>query len=309
MTARWRALGWRIGLLLLLGAGGSGAGAEVRAVVISGLGGTPDYAERFDRNATDIAAAMSSLSADDQAVQRLTSPRRDALLEAIQAAAAVEGELFALVLIGHGTTDARGWRFNLPGEDLDDASLVAALANVRAARQLVVVASSASGALLETLSQPGRLLVTATKSGGEVNAVRFGRHFAQALRDGAADLDRNEIVTLAEAWRYTVAEVAAWYERENLLASENPRLSGEGADTLALARLGALADAADDPVVAALLERRERLQVEFAALRDDKPDREIAAYYSALEQVLLRIARLQLEIDEATGWSESDADS
>jgi len=295
-------------LVLLCGCS-SIAAADVRAVVSTGLGGTPEYAERFDADAQGIAAALSSLSADPDAVQRLEEPGRDELVAAIEAAAAEPGSLFVLVLIGHGTTDARGWRFNLPGLDLDDASLVAALANASAARQLVVVASSASGALLPSLSQPGRLLVTATKSGAELNAVRFGEYFARALGDGAADLDRNEIVTLAEAWRYTSAEVSAWYEGENLLASEHPRLTGEGADTLALARLGALAGAADDPVVAALLARREALETEFSQLRGEKPGMGIADYYGALEELLVRIARLQIELDEATGREDTDAES
>jgi len=283
--------------------------AAVTALVATGQAGTPEYAERFADSAADIVAALSSLSAQENAVELLEAPDRAALLSSIEARAGQDQPLFVLVLIGHGTTDARGWRFNLPGDDLDDAALSGALANVQAVRELVVIATSASGALQDTLSQPGRSLVTATRSGSELNAVRFPVHFAQALRDGAADLDRNEIVTLAEAWRYTDNAVAGWYERENLLASEHPVLSGEGADTLALARVGALADAADDPVVTALLERRETLEAEFVALRSDKHGMAVADYYDALEGVLLRIARLQAEIDVATGWSDTDETS
>ena len=303
--------------------------AGVRAVVASGLGGTPEYDEAFRRDAATIGAALASLDPDPDAVAVLEAPTREALLEALEArvdaaAAGVgadaggtggtggtgyagTGDVLALVLVGHGTLDADGYRFNVPGPDVTAADLVGALATSGAEAEVVVVATSASGALLDVLTQPGRVVATATKSGGELNAVRFAEHFADALDGADADVDRNEILTLGEAFRHADAATRRWYEERNLLAPEHARLAGEGADALALARLGSLAAAGDDPVVAALLDERSTIEAEFAALRGRKDELAAADYWDALEALLLRIARLQVSIDEATGWSEGDA--
>ena len=304
MSPRAGALVALLALACLPGASAAG----VRAVVASGLGGTPEYAEAFARDAATIGEAIASLDAAPDAVTVLDAPDRDTLLSALdEAVAGAAGGTLILVLVGHGTVDAEGYRFNVPGPDVGVADLVGALATGRAARELVVVATSASGALLEALGEPGRALVTATKSGGELNAVRFAGHFADALADPGADIDRNEILTLGEAFRHADAATRRWYEERNLLAPEHARLVGEGAGALALARLGALAAAGDDPVVARLLDERADLEAEFAALRGDKDTLPAADYWTALEGLLLRIARLQASIDEATGWSEGDA--
>jgi len=86
-------------------------------------------------------------------------------------------------------------------------------------------------------------------------------------------------------------------------------LRGEDADDIAVALLGSLRDAKDDPVVASLLEQRLTLEQRFKALRLRKSDMPVDDYYSELETLLLSIARLQQSIDKATGWSDRDASS
>lgn len=297
------------GLSAVLIAGSGLARADIRAVVVAGLGGEPEYADAFADQARRVGEALSTLSADSEAVVVLEAPDADTFYEAVSEAAAAEVNLFALVLIGHGSSDSRQYRFNLPGPDPTTADLVTALVDVRAAQQLVLVGTSSSGALLDTLEQPGRVLVTATRSGAENNLVRFPRFFAEALASGAGDYDRNEILTLAEAWRYTTTAVREYYESEALLESEHAELRGDGGERIALARLGSLAEATSNPLVAKLLDQRLELETAFAVLTARKSSMERVTYYEELEALLLRIARLQLVIDEATGWSESDAES
>ncbi len=285
------------------------AHADIRAVVVAGLGGNSDYAEEFAEQAQQIGNAFSTLSQDENAVVVLEEPSADIFLEAIRKAAAHEGDLFALVMIGHGSSDSRGYRFNLPGPDPTTSDLVAALTGVRATRQMVLVGTSSSGAVLDTLAEPGRVLVSATRSGAESNLVRFTRFFAEALAGGAADYDRNEILTLAEAWRYTTTAVREYYEAESLLMPEHAELRGDGSQLIALARLGSLALVTGDPIVSELLDQRLELETEFAVLTARKDTMSRTRYYDELETLLLKIARLQLVIDEATGWSESDAES
>jgi len=299
--------------------------AKTYAVVVEGLGGNAQYQASFSASVTAFTDALSTLdsvdgNSDDRNSSNGTIIRLDAsatrvdILDAIETQSSLmmddSGDgaaVFALVLIGHGTADNRNWRFNITGPDLSTDDLVAALNSIPTQQQLVVLGASASGAALDTLSQLGRVLVTATKSGGEINAVRFPGFLADAVASGAADYDRNEILTIAEAYRFAQARTAEYYEQEKLLASEHSRLRGENAPDMAIAYLGSLKDAKDNPVVASLLEQRLQLENAFKAIKQRKPEMAVNAYYEELEQMLLSIARLQQDIDKASGWSDSDS--
>ena len=306
-------------LLLALGAGRSAVADETGApatarergiagVVVQGLGGTADYAAEFADAAGVVADALVSLDPAGEAVERLDeSAGREAILAAIERQGARDAGTFVLVLIGHGSVDGDSWKFNVAGPDPDGDDLIGALATVRAPRQLVVLGASASGALLETLAQPGRVVVTATKSGGEINAVRFPGFLAEALDSAAADVDRNEILTVAEAFRFADARTREYYEEADLLASEHPRLLGDEAMSLPLARLGSLRLAGDDPAVLALLDTRLELERRYRELLSRKADLPTDDYYAELETLMLSIAGLQRAIDRASGWSEDDA--
>ena len=45
----------------------------------------------------------------------------------------------------------------------------------------------------EHLRKANRIVIAATKTGSEKNATNFARYFAEALREPAADTDKNEI--------------------------------------------------------------------------------------------------------------------
>lgn len=293
--------------------------ARTYAVIVSGLGGTSEYAASFADSTESVFSGLSSLEEDTTLITRLDdTATRATILEAIEqqaqrmtteASDITSEPVFVLVLTGHGNADNKGWRFNVPGEDISSADLIAALNSVPAARQLVVLAASASGAALESLSQLGRVLVTATKSGGEINAVRFHEYLAEAMQSDVADFDRNEILTIAEAYRFADARTREYYEQQNLLASEHSRLRGAEADEIAVALLGSLREAKDNPAVASLLDERLLLEQSFKSLKARKPDMAVGEYYEELETLLISIARLQQTIDETTGWSAGDADS
>jgi len=283
--------------------------AKTTGLVVTGIGGNEDYAEQFKAQGEVVVDALRTVSNDpsDFVLLQAEQAPREALLENLEKLASQQSDSFFLVLLGHGTVDSESWLFNLPGEDLTTEDLVAAMAKVDAATQLVLLGTSASGAVLDVLSQPGRYVVTATKSAGEINAVRFPEYLAKAMESAVADIDRNEILTLAEVFRYTNEQTQGYYEEQALLASEHARITGEQPERLALARLGSLREANDDPVVAKLLDERLLLEQEFLALKARKPDMQKAEFYEQLEPLLLSIARLQQTIDATTGWQEVEA--
>ncbi len=56
---------------------------------------------------------------------------------------------FVVVLIGHGSFDGENYRFNLPGDDLTDTDLARLFDELPAQDQLIINATSASGAVIE----------------------------------------------------------------------------------------------------------------------------------------------------------------
>ncbi|ASJ74747.1 C13 family peptidase [Granulosicoccus antarcticus] len=300
--------------LVLLLACANAAHSETHAVVVSGLGGEKNYSDSFSAAAQSYATALQTLDNGEERIVLLDETAgRDQILTAIQerveAANSSPSATLVLILVGHGTTDGSTWRFNITGPDLTTEDIVAALNPMSSGRQLVVLAASASGATLEALTQSQRVVVTATKSGGELNAVRFPEYLAAAMETSEADYDRNEILTMAEAFRYANARTQTFYEQQKLLASEHSRLVGDLAADIPVALLGSLKEAQDDPVVASLLAERLLLEEAFKALKARKQDLPTVDYYAQLEVLLLDIARMQQSIDAVTGWSETDAES
>ena len=290
------------------------ATAQTYAVVVSGLGGATQYTEQFSATGKVVFESLQSLDVDDDLIVYLDeTATREIILDAIADIASRinpdEPSVFSLFFIGHGNADSDGWRFNISGPDLTTQDIVAALNPVNASQQLVVLAASASGAALDILAQPQRVVVTATKSGGENNAVKFPEFLAQALRVSDADYDRNEILTIAEVFRFVDSRTVEYYEQEKLLAPEHARLKGENAVDIAVALLGSLKNATDDPAVASLLDERLILEDSFKQLKASKAGLVSSDYYTQLEKLLIKIALLQQSIDKATGWSERDAES
>src|SRR5207253_6991522 len=97
---------------------------------------------------------------------------------------------FALILIGHGSFDGVGYKFNLVGPDVTAEEIAAMCDHVAARRQLIVDTTSASGGAVQILERPRRAVIAATKSGTEKNATVFARYWVEALEDPAADTDK-----------------------------------------------------------------------------------------------------------------------
>ena len=139
------------------------------------------------------------------------------------------------------------------------------------------------------MAAPGRVVITATANLREREEPRFGEFFVEAFAAGAADLDKDERISLAEAFEYASREVARFYEDSGRLQPEHAMLEdsgdseasrapladagdGELARQLALggAVRNALADEAEDPELRELLAERATLQTSLDELRARK---------------------------------------
>jgi hypothetical protein len=281
--------------------------AETHFVVVGGLGGDTDYAERFSQEAEDLAAAASNtVGAEQVALLKGAGATREALETSLTdlVGEAAEEDAVVVYLIGHGTFDGTDYKFNIPGPDITATRLGQLLDNLVAKRQLVVNMTSCSGAMLEPLQTEGRIIITATKNGREKNATVFSRYWTAAFEDAEADIDKDESITVKEAYDYAVNKVGVFYESAQRLSTEHARMEGEGPETFLLARLGANAALAQDPRLAPLFKRREelRMAVDAIKLRRDSMDED--AYFDELQTILLQLATMDGQIEAARTVAE-----
>lgn len=281
-------IAWLLGLVPAL------AGAGVNVTIVQGLSGGATYEAQFSAETAAIGDALGAL-ADEVTVFAGSEARRERILahwQQLAESGVNSDDGFAVFLIGHGSFDGLEYKFNLPGPDLTDADLRDSLDALGSAPQLLVNTSSASGALLEKLAQESRTVITATRSGSQRNAPQFGRFFAAALTEPAADLNKDARVNAREAFDYASRQVADWFEFENRLVTEHPQLVGARAEHFVLAGLGAQAD---NPPTRGLAAARSRVESEIAALQGRRGTLSQEDYFEQLEKLLLELARLEEE--------------
>ena len=168
---------WKCGLAVFFGvAAAHPVFASTYILTVAGLGGEPDYEQRFNGLATDVDKLLRT-GASDRIVQTLKGPdatraKMEAALSQIAGQAKAQ-DAFVLMMIGHGTFDGAEYKFNLPGPDISASELATLLNRIPATRQLVVDMTSASGGAGATLKKENRIVVTATKSGTEKKRHRL----------------------------------------------------------------------------------------------------------------------------------------
>ncbi len=292
-----------VSLALLAASGLPAQTGNTYFLIVGGLGGEPDYEQRFASYVSDLEKICRTLAGDPSRVTALSG--KAATREAVQAnleklaRSATAADAVAVFLVGHGTFDGAAYKFNIPGPDLTADDLRGWLDRLPAGRQLVVTATSSSGACADKLAKDGRVVVTATRSGTERNATVFARYWVEALRDPAADTDKNETISALEAFRYAEEKVKRFYTDQKRLATEHPRLEGKLANSFVLARLGGAAQAASDPARRKLLAQRESLEQQIDALKFRKSALPADQYKKELERLLLDLARVQDAIEAA----------
>lgn len=292
------------------------ARAATYYVIVSGLGGEPDYDQRFKMWADDIESSLKKAGGDATLVT-LTAPTREQIRAKLSEVArqAKPDDALVLMLIGHGTFDGTEYKFNIPGPDLTGAELAMLLDKIPATRQLVVNMTSSSGGSIAFLQKKTRIVITATKAGTEKNATVFARYWAEALREPSADADKNETVSALEAFHYAQRKTTEFFDSQKRLATEHSVLedlgkgegertpsaeNGEGklAATFPVVRLGANAAAARDPNKRPLLEKKEQIEEAIDKLKYEKAAMPEQEYKQQLTTLLVELAKTQEALDQ-----------
>jgi len=285
-------------------------------IVVVGAAGEESYGTVFKASGAAFVQAGETAHAN---VHALGSDESTDVHEGFKSLLAAESptgpEPLWLVLIGHGTVDGKEGKFNLRGADLTASELAAMLKPME--RPVVVIAAfSSSGAFLAPLSAPGRVIVTATRTGGESNYSHFAEKIAQTITNPAADLDHDGQTSLLEAWLSAARQVAEFYESDGRLATEHSLLDDNG-DTLGTPadwfsgtrvvkkandarlpdgrrahQLHLLPSPGDAALSSETRAQRDKLELEIAALRDKKESLPEDEYYAQLEGLCVRLAQI-----------------
>jgi hypothetical protein len=287
-------------------------------VLVVGAAGEPEYGEQFSawadlwKQAAAKGGLQTSVIGEDT-----NNPDGDLtrlLTVLTNEVAKPDGELW-LVFIGHGTFDGHAAKFNLRGPDISANDLAAVLKPAK--RPLTVIdCASASGPFINALSAPGRVIITATRSGSEVNFARFGGYLAKAIADPAADLDKDGQTSLLEAFLLASRQVEQFYKEAGRLATEHPLLddngdslgtppdwfhgvratktaaNGKTVDGVRAHQLNLVRSAGEQELSPELRARRDELEKQLSELRAQKAGMKEDDYYGQLENILLETARL-----------------
>ena len=292
--------------------------AEVTTTVVLVVGapGEPEYGASFADWAERWEAAAELGGAN---VLRVGD--RAGLQAALAAQERAGDDPLWFVFLGHGTFDGTRAKLNLKGPDVSATELSEWLAPIERPTS-VVLCSSSSGPFVNELSRPGRVVVTATKSGHQYSYSRFGEYLSHAIGAPEADLDKDDQVSLLEAFLFASAGVERFYAGESRLASEHALIddNGDGLGTPATWFRGVRATRAAEgdrladgtfahrmhlvetererAMSAEVRGRRNALEERIEELRLRKPELTEDEYYRELEQLMLRLARLYAQLEK-----------
>ena len=312
----------------------AGAQEQTHALIVVGLGGNADYRDRFHNQAVALREAFTSkhgmlsehvtyLGERPESAPEIVTDKstRDNVLSYLSTIAQQMGssDRLLVILIGHGTSDQAEARFNITGPDLAPSDLQMALTGFPTQTLALVHTGSASGGFLEPLSGPNRIIITATRTQRERNATEFAQFFVEAIIGESADLDKDERVSLLEAYQYAREEVIRFYEDENEILTEHAVLDdngdGTGSEEVGLNepdgslaagfQLGGISvteeEINQDPELARLYEERRQIQARITELRVLRDAMQEEAYMAAMEELLVELALKNREIRAKEG--------
>ena len=144
------------------------------------------------------------------------------------------GDQITLYLIGHGSGAEEEAKFNIVGPDITGAEFAEMLDQFDEQDIVIVNTTSASYGFSTSLSGEGRVVISSTRSPSERYDPIFSRYFIEALDNRNGDRDKNNRVSMLEAFEYAKSNVEAWYEEQGRLASEHAGLDDNGDALFAL---------------------------------------------------------------------------
>jgi hypothetical protein len=280
--------------------------ADSSALILRGVAGSEEHENKFEKwtvETSKILVDKFGFTADRVLV---LSGTKTAKAEIDKAFATLKqqlkaGDTFFLFFIGHGSGANGQYKFNISGPDYSDEDYNKLMGTLTVGRTVIVAATPASGAALEKFGAKNRVVVTATRSAQEENDIVFYDYFLEALKSAAADEDKDQKVSVWEAFKYAVSGTERFYKEEGRLATEHPQIADNGADKIDVKKDPPLLARAtsfvvdrpivsSDPKLQALYNQRKDIEQKIDALRLNKNSIPAAEYDKQLEELLVQLA-------------------
>jgi hypothetical protein len=217
-------------------------------------------------------------------------------------------DTFFVFFIGHGSGESGEYKFTISGPDFTGLDFSKLLSTLNVGRIVVVNGTPASGAAIEALGGKNRVVITATRSGQEGNDTVFYEYFLEALQTASADEDKDQKISVWEAFKYATAGTERFYKEEGRLATEHAQISDNGGAKMGLTdkEIPLVARSttfqvdrpivSSDPKLQALLNERKELEQKVEALRINKAEMSAADYDKRMEDLLVQLALKNQEI-------------
>ena len=177
---------------------------------------------------------------------------------------------------------------------------------------IFVTTASASGPFIKALSRDKRLVITATSSAREYHATLFADYFIAAFTEPGADRDKDENISMLEAFDYARREVRRSFESEKRLLTEHALLddNGDGSGSLnpgESSEDGALAQriflqppwsaaSGASAAVLAMLQQKQQIEISIRELKLQRESLAAVNYYNQLEVLLVELALITRKI-------------
>jgi hypothetical protein len=316
--------------LPVAGAPAKGAERDGRwAILISGVSGDPELQKTYLDEITDLysilinslgfprsqVAVLSEDPSKNPDMIRRKSTREELHALCRELAGRVQpSDLMFVYIDGHGDYDGKTYKLNLVGPDPTGEELASMLYSIPAQRYIVVNTTNCSGGSIPALSRKGKIIITSTKSGMEKNQSHASRFFIDAFKNNAADSDKNERVSIFEAYTYAKQKVEEYYQSEGSVQTEHPVMddngdgqaqaqpsseNGEGlmARTVYLdSGMGAEQAAGLTPEQQLLAREARSIESQIEALKYAKSGMPETEYEAKLEELLLKLAKINAKL-------------
>lgn len=292
-----------LGLLLLLPLT---ALADSSALILRGVAGDAEHAEKFTKWTDETQKALIDKFGffPDRVI--VLADKMTAQAGIKKAFATLKSQLRPLdtlfvFFVGHGSGEG-DYKFNISGPDFTAADYNMLLSSLNVGRIVIVNGTNSSGAAIETLAGKNRVIITATRSGQEGNDTVFYQYFVEGLQNVAADEDKDQKISVWEAFKYASAGVDRFYKEEGRLVTEHAQISdnGAGKTNAAVKEVPLLARsltfqvdrpvAVSDPRLQALLNEKKDIEQKIEALRLGKSSIPEPEYDKQMEELLVQLA-------------------
>ena len=209
------------------------------------------------------------------------------------------GDQITLYLIGHGSGSEEEAKFNIVGPDMTGVQFASLLDRFDQQDMVIINTTSASFGFSSSLSSKGRVVISSTRSSSERYDPVFSGYFIEALDQRNGDRDKNNRVSMLEAFEYAKANVELWYEEQGRLASEHAGLDDNGDALFSLDPVVDIADGrlAEIAYIDSLIEEGENLSAEGLALKSRMQD---------LERSVIMLRARKAEYLEAEYWQQME---